>query len=556
MSEPPTKRRRIVANAYLDLEAAVDCDNALEEDEDEKDRAFIDDESEEEKDGDQFAHNMYRIHQQLVDLLSKEGHLDGGPTEEEEEHAGLLREWLGLDLGDADNMENPRDDEIDVDEDKDDVAASVPRPLWAEIAYDNAAISGALQTWQDDDAERQISEDDNLYEVSCHVSKPCSFNFCFILINPKPGMEETIAFRIFSWAMQVDSSGPTKNHILERPAAPNSALARNDTEPSARAQKRVVLARSAVANPFLRGRVYIESAKIGYVQQLAHRIRGLNPASVRPVPRDLLLRPLLMASRSFPDRTFVRLLDPPCPSMTCLIIRDYLLMVPRGIELELLSPAGRFNSDTDAMAHAPPDSRTGEPTLECHAATHRGSNIRIDQYGFRYFPLKKLSPSSLEPYEPSKFEVELLFKFGRLNNRHYKMYMSRIMAYSFSVGDRVIFQAGTYDQLIGTVLDPGHDGSCSIYVPSQGSVILVGRRQLRRQFRVGDRVSATTDDIIKQLGSRVGWVVSASEGYKAAWSSIEDRDPATGQPRTQVAYRVDLRVFSPESGKEVRFRKP
>lgn len=230
-------------------------------------------------------------------------------------------------------------------------------------------------------------------------------------------------------------------------------------------------------------------------------------------------------------------------------------MVPRSASAnpESFTSAGRFNVDTHAMPDPPPESRTGEPMSEDQTVLVplKGS-ISVDQYGFRYIPLRMLGPSALEAYEPSAPEIELLFRFGRLNNRHYRKYMSRVMAYTVSAGDRVILQGGTYDQLVGTVLDPSDSSACSIYVPSQGTVLQVTRQQLRRHFCIGDRVSATTDDIVQKLGSRIGWVVGSSEGYKAAWSSIEETDSITSQPRSQVGYRVDLRVYSPESGKEVR----
>lgn len=366
-------------------------------------------------------------------------------------------------------------------------------------------------------------------------------------------MEETIAFQIFSWAMQVDTHGPTQDHVLrdERLDASNLALSHDNIQSpgSESTQKRVVLARSAIANPLLRGRVYIESAKIGYVQRLARRVRGLNPASVRPVPRELLLRPLLITRRSFPDRTFVRLLDPPCPTMTCLIVKDYLLIVPRSISSTLKSPSGSLtggdNLGMGGMPDLSSDSRLDGSTSVARAEKHLGSKMRVDQHGFRYLPLKKLSPSSLEPYEPSVSEVRLLFEFGRLNNRHYSLHMTRIMAFSLSVGDRVVFREGTYDQLVGIVLQPGNDSARSIYVPSQGCVVEVDPRQLRRHFQIGDFVSATTDDVAHKLGSRVGWVVGAAEGTQSA-----DQDPVTGKLNTQG---MNICVYSPESCKEVRY---
>lgn len=366
----------------------------------------------------------------------------------------------------------------------------------------------------------------------------------------KPGMEETIAFRIFSWAMQVDSLGPTSNHIFERSMPSNSSVSRNDPESSTR--KRVPLARAAIANPYLRGRVYIESAKISYVQRLAQRVRGLNPASVRPVPREDLLSPLTMMRHSFPDRTFVRLMDPPCPSMTCLIVQDQLLMVPAHLRsMRENAFASKFNLDSDVMPAPPPESRTSAMITD---SAHSSGNMRTDQYGFRYYPLNLLGPTSLEAYEPSVSEIELLFKFGHLGNRQYESFMSRAVANSFSTGDRIIFQGGTFQSLVGTFLNPGPNSSCSVYVPSQGSVVQVVRQHLRRYFCVGDRVSAVTDDVAEKLGSRFGWVVRVSDEYRTISSSIDDVDMGTSKPKTPVGYRADLCVFSPKSGREVCVR--
>lgn len=171
MSQHRAKRRRTSTNPFLDLEAAVDRDDEPEEREDNEDRAFIDDSLEGAGEG-----NDASSRQRLLDFLREDGQLGGGSALGEQDD-GILREILALNQdGGCGSGENPLvgDDESD---DNDEEEASVPRPLWAELGHVNAAVSGALDTWQDDDDERRVSSEDTLYEVSCQVSTDCSFKF-------------------------------------------------------------------------------------------------------------------------------------------------------------------------------------------------------------------------------------------------------------------------------------------------------------------------------------------------------------------------------------------
>lgn len=177
MSEPPTKRRRMAANPYLDLEAVVDGDSDMEENDSAEDDAFIDDSTGEHDDCD-FAHSAYQVREELFDFVRREDYLDTTAPLEEEDHAGLLHELLQLDLRDShDTTENPLlDDDANQDDEEAANAGSVPRPPWREIAYVNTAVRGPLNTGGDDDPERRIESQDSLYEVSCQVSKHHDFN--------------------------------------------------------------------------------------------------------------------------------------------------------------------------------------------------------------------------------------------------------------------------------------------------------------------------------------------------------------------------------------------
>lgn len=128
MSERPTKCRRTSANPFLDLEAAVEHDDKLEEGEDEEDRAFINDDFE----GDDGTALQASVQRELVEYLQEDGQLDGSGAPEEQDQASLLREMLGLDLGEGDGGANPLvvDDETNKDEAE---VVSAPRPSWTEL---------------------------------------------------------------------------------------------------------------------------------------------------------------------------------------------------------------------------------------------------------------------------------------------------------------------------------------------------------------------------------------------------------------------------------------
>ena len=164
MPSPPATRRR-TRNPYLDLEATVEHEEELVDADEDGEGNFINDDSEEDVEENQCEgvigqHHTVR-HNHSVPLSC---------DELEEPHAALLHQFIQLDLG-----RNPTTaiDTFFIDEPDNTLTQNpyVCRPAWAEIAYVNSTIAAALDTWDIDNMDRHIGNEDKLYEVSCEVRK-------------------------------------------------------------------------------------------------------------------------------------------------------------------------------------------------------------------------------------------------------------------------------------------------------------------------------------------------------------------------------------------------
>lgn len=182
------------------------------------------------------------------------------------------------------------------------------------------------------------------------------------------------------------------------------------------------------------------------------------------------------------------------------------------IDILLLPPASSSSESSATEVHKQNfDSTPMIPPLPAGANTppvqiHRKRSRCYDQFGFRYVCLQdvKLDP---EPYWPTMNEIELCQRYGRLEKGQYNRLLSRALAYSLWSGDRVLLKAGECAGLIGMVITIGVTDA-QVYVPLEGSLLTAPVKDLRHEFRVGDRVAALTDEVAERLGSRIGWVVA------------------------------------------------
>lgn len=335
----------------------------------------------------------------------------------------------------------------------------------------------------------------------------------------------------------------------------------------------VPLAKAVISNPHLPGRIYIEPYKsqtmseilreaesrqeiaednlhyeaFADIERLARRMPALRASSIRQVPKQDILRPLILLNVPLPAYAWVKISSPPSLSGCVGFIQSNetdILLFPfsRAADSRLFAtPIHQQNVDKMQLIPAPPPPLGSPATVERHSKRGRS----YDQYGFRYVRLQdvKLDP---EPYSPTVEEIETCHQYGRLPKGQYQVLMSRALAYSLRTGDRVLLRAGECAGLIGTVIQiRGMDAD--VYVQSEGLLLSVPIRDLRREFRVGDRVLALSDQVAERLGSRIGWVVKDLGPCDSGVRRLIEAEKLT----EDTGVWVDIQVYSRESGREV-----
>ena len=312
------------------------------------------------------------------------------------------------------------------------------------------------------------------------------------------------------------------------------------------------------------GRVYAEVDSMAQAQRLAGAIDELNRFAIRSVPieeRFAVLRvkkgPSLRAwawvricdrrkrwEKYRGDVGIVRTRDPDDFEAKCFSDRKFIYLVPRLV----------FTSDSDQTYYPPPQRLATRQTLveefgmeylefnldgDPLTFTFRGEDYDPER-GLLVIEAEKIAFTAEPNILPSRHELRLIYQNGFLPRPIYLKVAEALEARQLANGTRVMVKRGDFKGLVGIIRDRRDDTEeFVIELPSQGLMEPVLMRDVRAEFRPGDKVK-----VINGIhNGMTAWVLGVDPESPFGNVSVVNADETFMS--TSKTLRVDSKTIHP-----------
>ncbi|PPQ97151.1 hypothetical protein CVT26_000413 [Gymnopilus dilepis] len=292
-----------------------------------------------------------------------------------------------------------------------------------------------------------------------------------------------------------------------------------------------ILARSVIAHPAYPGRVFVEVNTISEARSVATAIDELNRFMIRLVPFEDMSAILHVKKgpslRSWAwvrvcdrrkrwakyrgDVGIVRTRDENDLDSRRFSNRKFIYLVPRLF----------FPSDTDQTFFPPPQRLATRHTLHQQfgkqfidfnldgriddplTLTFQGEDYDAER-GLLVVEAENIAVVAEPGLLPTRHELRLIYETVFIPRHVYLETAAALEARSLVIGTRVKVKSGDFKGLVGVVRDRNDDvEDCAVELPSQGLIESIPVRNLRAEFRYGDRLKVINGN----HKGMVGWVV-------------------------------------------------